>query len=79
MKLFLTVLDPFLLAAEQIKIVVGLCGLILGVVIVSSGFIYYKKKSATYITPCQGEDVKRNQYDDKWNEVEYSVNHLPLW
>ncbi|XP_018527094.1 rano class II histocompatibility antigen, A beta chain [Lates calcarifer] len=50
----LQVWDPFLLAAEQIKIVVGLCGLILGVVIVSSGFIYYKKKSATYITPCQG-------------------------
>uniref|UniRef100_A0A4W6DXM8 Ig-like domain-containing protein n=1 Tax=Lates calcarifer TaxID=8187 RepID=A0A4W6DXM8_LATCA len=61
----LTLSEPMLQVWEQIKIVVGLCGLILGVVIVSSGFIYYKKKSATYITPCQGEDVKRNQYDDK--------------
>ncbi|KAK5615058.1 hypothetical protein CRENBAI_006378, partial [Crenichthys baileyi] len=33
---------------EKTQIVVGLCGLMLGLVILTSGFIYYKKKSALY-------------------------------
>ncbi|XP_030575673.1 rano class II histocompatibility antigen, A beta chain-like [Archocentrus centrarchus] len=45
--------DPSLPAAEQTPIVVGLCGLIIGFIVVISGFIYYKKKSAAYITVCQ--------------------------
>ncbi|XP_030575942.1 rano class II histocompatibility antigen, A beta chain-like [Archocentrus centrarchus] len=45
--------DPSLPAAEQTPIVVGLCGLIIGFVIAISGFIYYKKKSAAYISVCQ--------------------------
>ncbi|KAK2833544.1 hypothetical protein Q5P01_017433 [Channa striata] len=46
--------DQSLPVPERIKIVVGLCGLILGFVILSSGFIYYKRKSAAYINVCQG-------------------------
>lgn len=46
----LHVWDPSLPVPERIKIVVGLCGLMLGFVIVSSGFIYYKKKSAAFST-----------------------------
>uniref|UniRef100_A0A3B4YZE5 Ig-like domain-containing protein n=1 Tax=Seriola lalandi dorsalis TaxID=1841481 RepID=A0A3B4YZE5_SERLL len=41
-------LEPSLPVVEWIKIVVGLCGMMLGFVIVSSGFIYYKKKSARW-------------------------------
>ncbi|XP_073351090.1 H-2 class II histocompatibility antigen, A-Q alpha chain-like [Pagrus major] len=47
--------DPSPPAAERIKIVVGLCGLMIGFVIVSSGFIYYKRKSAAYFTQYQGQ------------------------
>ncbi|XP_073351356.1 class II histocompatibility antigen, B-L beta chain-like [Pagrus major] len=50
----LHVWDPSPPAAERIKIVVGLCGLMIGFVIVSSGFIYYKRKSAAYFTQYQG-------------------------
>lgn len=57
---FLTILDPSLPAPERIKVAVGLCGLMLGLVIVSSGFIYYKKKSVAYFTLYQGEDIRRN-------------------
>ncbi|XP_054891299.1 rano class II histocompatibility antigen, A beta chain-like isoform X2 [Poeciliopsis prolifica] len=42
---------------EKTKIVVGLCGLILGLVIFISGFIYYKKKSAIYNSVHQGEEL----------------------
>ncbi|XP_067333696.1 rano class II histocompatibility antigen, A beta chain-like [Channa argus] len=52
----LRVWDPSLPEAEQNKIVVGMCGLILSFVFLSSGFIYYKKKSAAYITVCQGQN-----------------------
>ncbi|XP_070779267.1 class II histocompatibility antigen, B-L beta chain-like [Enoplosus armatus] len=52
----LQVWDPSLPAPEQIKIVVGLCGLMLGFVAVSSGFIYYKRKSAAYVTLYQGRE-----------------------
>lgn len=55
--LFLIVLDPSLSVPEHIKIIVGLCGLMLGVVIVSSGFFHYKKKSAAYIALCQGKGI----------------------
>uniref|UniRef100_A0A3B4YY88 Ig-like domain-containing protein n=1 Tax=Seriola lalandi dorsalis TaxID=1841481 RepID=A0A3B4YY88_SERLL len=55
--LFLTILEPSLPVVEWIKIVVGLCGMMLGFVIVSSGFIYYKKKSAAYMTLRQGEGI----------------------
>ncbi|XP_071329925.1 class II histocompatibility antigen, B-L beta chain-like [Trachinotus anak] len=51
----LQVWDPSLPVQEQIRIIVGLCGLMLGFLFVSSGFIYYKKKSAAYITLCQGQ------------------------
>lgn len=46
--------DPSLPATDRFKIVVGLCALILGLVVVSCGFIYYKKKSAAYMTLCRG-------------------------
>ncbi|KAM4716393.1 class II histocompatibility antigen, B-L beta chain-like [Anableps anableps] len=39
---------------EKTQIVVGLCGLMLGLVILISGFIYYKKKSAAYNSVHQG-------------------------
>lgn len=58
MVFFLTFLDPSLPAAERIKIVVGLCGLVIGFVIVGSGFIYYKRKSDAYVTQYQGEDIR---------------------
>uniref|UniRef100_A0A8D0A2M2 Ig-like domain-containing protein n=1 Tax=Sander lucioperca TaxID=283035 RepID=A0A8D0A2M2_SANLU len=41
----LQVWDPSLPVPERIKIAVGLSGLILGFVMLSSGFIYYKNKS----------------------------------
>lgn len=44
--------DPSLPVTERNKIVVGLSGLLLGFVAVISGLIYYKKKSAGYITLC---------------------------
>ncbi|CAI5636615.1 unnamed protein product [Oreochromis niloticus] len=45
--------DPSLPVAERTQIAVGLCGLVTGFVIAISGFIYYNKKSAAYITVCQ--------------------------
>ncbi|XP_036004014.1 class II histocompatibility antigen, B-L beta chain-like [Fundulus heteroclitus] len=33
---------------EKTQIVVGLCGLVLGLAMLTSGFIYYRKKSAVY-------------------------------
>lgn len=56
----LHVWDPSLPVPERIKIVVGLCGLMLGFVIVSSGFIYYKKKSAAFSTLYQREEIRGN-------------------
>lgn len=56
--IFLTILDPSLPVPERIKIAVGLSGLILGFVMLSSGFIYYKNKSKAHIILCQGEDIK---------------------
>ncbi|XP_078125429.1 class II histocompatibility antigen, B-L beta chain-like [Sander vitreus] len=49
----LQVWDPSLPVPERIKIAVGLSGLILGFVMLSSGFIYYKNKSKAHITLCQ--------------------------
>ncbi|XP_047214857.1 HLA class II histocompatibility antigen, DQ beta 1 chain-like [Girardinichthys multiradiatus] len=43
---------------EKTQIVVGLCALMLGLVILTSGFIYYRKKSALYNSICQGEDIE---------------------
>uniref|UniRef100_A0A3Q1JR53 Ig-like domain-containing protein n=1 Tax=Anabas testudineus TaxID=64144 RepID=A0A3Q1JR53_ANATE len=51
----LHVWDPSLPMPERIKIALGLCGLVLGFVIVSTGFFYYKKESAAYIAHCQGQ------------------------
>ncbi|XP_043957088.1 HLA class II histocompatibility antigen, DQ beta 1 chain-like [Gambusia affinis] len=42
---------------EKTKIVVGLCGLILGLVIFLSGFIYYKKKCAVYNSVHYSEEM----------------------
>uniref|UniRef100_A0A3B5QTW1 HLA class II histocompatibility antigen, DQ beta 1 chain-like n=1 Tax=Xiphophorus maculatus TaxID=8083 RepID=A0A3B5QTW1_XIPMA len=42
---------------EKTKIVVGLCGLIIGLVIFISGFIYHKKKYAIYYSVHQGEEM----------------------
>lgn len=56
--------DPSLPVTDQFKIGVGLCALILGLVVVSTGFIYYKKKSAAYTTLCRGR-------------VKIPVEHLP--
>ncbi|XP_032443176.1 HLA class II histocompatibility antigen, DQ beta 1 chain-like isoform X3 [Xiphophorus hellerii] len=42
---------------EKTKIVVGLCGLIIGLVIFISGFIYHKKKYAIYNSVHQGEEM----------------------
>ncbi|XP_014823044.1 PREDICTED: rano class II histocompatibility antigen, A beta chain-like isoform X2 [Poecilia mexicana] len=42
---------------EKNKIVVGLSGLILGLVIFISGFIYHRKKSAVYNAIRQGEEM----------------------
>nr|XP_033500000.1 rano class II histocompatibility antigen, A beta chain-like [Epinephelus lanceolatus] len=50
----LQVWDPSLPVTERIKIGVGVFALMLGFVILSSGFIYYKKKSAAHFTFCQG-------------------------
>ncbi|XP_034750263.1 class II histocompatibility antigen, M beta 1 chain-like [Etheostoma cragini] len=50
----LQVWDPSLPASEWIKIAVGLFGLKLGFVMLSSGFIYYKKNSKANINLCQG-------------------------
>ncbi|XP_056257908.1 class II histocompatibility antigen, B-L beta chain-like isoform X2 [Seriola aureovittata] len=55
----LEVWEPSLPVVEWIKIVVGLCGMMLGFVIVSSGFIYYKKKSAAYMTLRQGQCLRQ--------------------
>nr|XP_046270898.1 rano class II histocompatibility antigen, A beta chain-like isoform X2 [Scatophagus argus] len=55
-KPLLQVWDPSLPASERVKIVVGLCGLMLGLVIASSGFIYYKKKCAAHFTLYQGRE-----------------------
>uniref|UniRef100_A0A668U6W5 Ig-like domain-containing protein n=1 Tax=Oreochromis aureus TaxID=47969 RepID=A0A668U6W5_OREAU len=48
--------DPSLPVAQQTQIAVGLCGLVIGFVIAISGFIYYNKKSAAYITVCQSKE-----------------------
>ncbi|XP_015250284.1 PREDICTED: rano class II histocompatibility antigen, A beta chain-like [Cyprinodon variegatus] len=53
--------DDSLPKKEKTKIVVGLIGLILGLVILISGFIYHKQKSAVYNSICQGEDIEGNQ------------------
>ncbi|XP_049416516.1 rano class II histocompatibility antigen, A beta chain-like [Epinephelus fuscoguttatus] len=50
----LQVWDPSLPVTEWIKIGVGVFALMLGFVILISGFIYYKKKSAAHFTFCQG-------------------------
>lgn len=50
----LQVWDPSLPVTERIKIGVGVFALMLGFVILISGFIYYKKKSAAHFTFCQG-------------------------
>ncbi|XP_067471888.1 rano class II histocompatibility antigen, A beta chain-like [Thunnus thynnus] len=50
----LQVWDPSLPASEHIKIIVGTFLLILGFVLMSTGFIYYKKKSVAHLTCCQG-------------------------
>uniref|UniRef100_A0A3P8SN00 Ig-like domain-containing protein n=1 Tax=Amphiprion percula TaxID=161767 RepID=A0A3P8SN00_AMPPE len=50
----LVVLDPSLPVAQRFEIVVGLCGLLLGFAVFLCGLIYYKKKSAAYVTVCQG-------------------------
>ncbi|XP_014908581.1 rano class II histocompatibility antigen, A beta chain-like isoform X1 [Poecilia latipinna] len=42
---------------EKNKIIVGLSGLILGLVIFISGFIYHRKKSAVYNSIRQGEEM----------------------
>ncbi|XP_032443169.1 HLA class II histocompatibility antigen, DQ beta 1 chain-like isoform X1 [Xiphophorus hellerii] len=42
---------------EKTKIVVGLCGLIFGLVIFLSGFIYYKKKCAVYNSVYYSEEM----------------------
>uniref|UniRef100_A0A3B5LZ40 Ig-like domain-containing protein n=1 Tax=Xiphophorus couchianus TaxID=32473 RepID=A0A3B5LZ40_9TELE len=42
---------------EKTTIVVGLCGLIIGLVIFISGFIYHKKKYALYNSVHQGEEM----------------------
>lgn len=55
---FLTVSDPSLPVAERNKIVIGLCGLLLGFVAVISGLIYYKKTSASYTVFCHSKDNK---------------------
>ncbi|XP_041862759.1 rano class II histocompatibility antigen, A beta chain-like isoform X3 [Melanotaenia boesemani] len=49
----IVVWDNSLPAEAQIQITIGLCGLIFGLIILSSGLIYYKKKSAAYITFCR--------------------------
>ncbi|KAM9745909.1 rano class II histocompatibility antigen, A beta chain-like [Menidia menidia] len=49
-----TVWDNSLLADEVIQIIVGLCFLMLGSVIVTSGLIYYRKQHAAYSAVCQG-------------------------
>lgn len=46
--------DPSLPEPERGRIFVGLCGLILGLVFVTSGFIYYKRKAAAYSTLYRG-------------------------
>uniref|UniRef100_A0A3B4TWG2 Ig-like domain-containing protein n=1 Tax=Seriola dumerili TaxID=41447 RepID=A0A3B4TWG2_SERDU len=75
----LEVWDPSLPVVEWIKIVVGLCGMMLGFVIVSSGFIYYKKKSAAYMTLRQGEDkIILELIDCKCNKFQHCVIHLQL-
>ncbi|XP_051797024.1 rano class II histocompatibility antigen, A beta chain-like [Acanthochromis polyacanthus] len=50
----LVVWDPSLPVAQRIQIAVGLCGLMLGFAVLVCGLIYYKKKSAAYMTVCQG-------------------------
>lgn len=77
LNLFLTVLDPSLPVPEQIKIAVGLCGLMLGFVIVSSGFFYYKRKSAAYIAFCQGDVIVLKLSNCKCNKLRYNVIHFP--
>ncbi|XP_014882089.1 rano class II histocompatibility antigen, A beta chain-like isoform X1 [Poecilia latipinna] len=49
--------DDSLPEGEKNKIIVGLSGLILGLVIFISGFIYYKKKCAVYNSVRQGEEM----------------------
>ncbi|XP_042247604.1 rano class II histocompatibility antigen, A beta chain-like [Thunnus maccoyii] len=51
----LQVWDPSLPVSQQIQIILGVCGLMLGFAFITSGFIYYKKKFAAYITFCQGQ------------------------
>ncbi|XP_041862823.1 rano class II histocompatibility antigen, A beta chain-like [Melanotaenia boesemani] len=49
--------EDSLSAEAQIHIIAGLCVLIFGLVILSSGLIYYKKKSAAHIIFCRGQTV----------------------
>uniref|UniRef100_A0A3Q3BZB4 Rano class II histocompatibility antigen, A beta chain-like n=1 Tax=Haplochromis burtoni TaxID=8153 RepID=A0A3Q3BZB4_HAPBU len=53
----LAIWDPTLPVAARNKIIVGTCGLLLGFVIVSCGFIYHKKKSSVYNAFCQGKGI----------------------
>ncbi|XP_072225675.1 rano class II histocompatibility antigen, A beta chain-like [Leuresthes tenuis] len=52
--------DNSLPAEKIIQIVVGVCGLVLGIVIMSSGLIYYKKKSAAFFPVNQDQTPMDN-------------------
>ncbi|XP_041862750.1 HLA class II histocompatibility antigen, DQ beta 1 chain-like isoform X2 [Melanotaenia boesemani] len=56
--------DNSLHGEAQIQITVGLCGLIFGLIILSSGFIYYRKKSGAYITFCRESAVTASSESD---------------
>lgn len=52
--------DPSLLGPERNKMVIGACGLLLGVVFIAAGLIYYRKKSTGEETPailCQNNQI----------------------
>ncbi|XP_041862811.1 rano class II histocompatibility antigen, A beta chain-like [Melanotaenia boesemani] len=49
----IVVWDDSLPAEAQIQIIIGLCGLIFGLIFLSSGLFYYKKKSAKQVTFCR--------------------------
>ncbi|XP_041862797.1 rano class II histocompatibility antigen, A beta chain-like [Melanotaenia boesemani] len=49
----IVVWDDSLPAEAQIQITVGMCGLIFGLIILSSGLIYYKKESVVHVTFCR--------------------------
>lgn len=48
--------DPSLPVPKRTKIVGGVLGLVFGFVLMWSGSIYYKKKSAAHVKLCQGKD-----------------------